>query len=133
MKLEHSAVQSATPMGGAASGEGEPLLEVKNLQTDFTLRQGMVRAVNGVDFTIRRGQTLGTVGESGCGKSITAQSILRIVRPPGKIVDGEILLHRLVPQSGGGDRTETIDLAKLDYQGRAIHRIRGGEIAMIFQ
>jgi oligopeptide/dipeptide ABC transporter ATP-binding protein len=129
----HSTVQTAALAGGAVAGQGEPLLEVRNLQTHFTLRQGTVRAVNGVDFTIRRGQTLGIVGESGCGKSITAQSILRIVRPPGKIVGGEILLHRRVPEAGGGTRTETVDLAKLDEQGREMHRIRGGEIAMVFQ
>ncbi|HUX88955.1 MAG TPA: ATP-binding cassette domain-containing protein, partial [Chloroflexota bacterium] len=65
---------------------GAPLLEVRDLKTHFPLDEGTVRAVDGVSFTIHRGRTLGIVGESGCGKSVTAQSILRIVPPPGRIV-----------------------------------------------
>ena len=68
--------------GGSAAGAGV-LLEVRNLKTHFKLRQGIVRSVDGVDLTIYRGRTLGVVGESGCGKSVTAQSILRIVPRPG--------------------------------------------------
>ncbi|MFN2517354.1 MAG: ATP-binding cassette domain-containing protein, partial [Pyrinomonadaceae bacterium] len=67
------------------------LLEVKNLQTHFPTRAGLVRAVNGVSFYLDRGELLGLVGESGCGKSITALSIMRLIAPPGKIVDGEII------------------------------------------
>ena len=66
------------------------LLEVKNLQTHFPTRAGLVRAVNGVSFYIDTGELLGVVGESGCGKSITALSIMRLIAPPGKIVGGEI-------------------------------------------
>jgi ABC-type dipeptide/oligopeptide/nickel transport system ATPase component len=73
---------------------GELLLEVNNLQTQFALDEGTVRAVDGVSYKLYRGRTLGIVGESGCGKSVTAQSILRIVPRPGKIVGGEILYHR---------------------------------------
>ena len=104
----------------------EVLLEVRNLKTQFKLRQGIVRSVDGVDLTIFRGQTLGVVGESGCGKSVTAQSILRIVPHPGQIVGGQILLHG---KQGGGP----VDLATLPPKGQRIRDVRGGEIGMIFQ
>jgi peptide/nickel transport system ATP-binding protein len=109
------------------------LLEVKNLKTYFPLRQGIVRSVDGVSFTIKRGQTLGIVGESGCGKSVTAQSILRIIPPPGKIVGGEILLHRRPDDMKGGWGNNTVDITQLDPKGSEIRHIRGGEIGMIFQ
>src|SRR5688572_15244103 len=64
------------------------LLSVQNLKTHFFTREGVVRSVDGVSFGLRAGQTLGVVGESGCGKSITAKSVLRIVERPGRIVDG---------------------------------------------
>src|SRR5690349_23874702 len=83
---------SVVEQNGAATGE--LLLEVKNLQTHFPLDEGTVRAVDGVSYNLYRGRTLGIVGESGCGKSVTAQSILRIVPSPGQIVDGEIIYHR---------------------------------------
>ncbi|MEM7131604.1 MAG: ABC transporter ATP-binding protein [Chloroflexota bacterium] len=102
------------------------LLEVKNLKTHFSLRQGVVKSVDGVNLKIKRGQTLGVVGESGCGKSVTAQSILRIVPSPGKIVEGEILLHT---KADG----QSLDLAQLPPKGQAIRQVRGGEISMIFQ
>jgi peptide/nickel transport system ATP-binding protein len=109
----------------------ELLLEVRDLRTHFLLREGTVRAVDGVTFDIRRGEVLGIIGESGCGKSVTGQSILRIVpSPPGKIVGGSILYHRA---SADGGVVEHIDLAQLDSQGDEIRKIRGGEISMIFQ
>ena len=108
----------------------EPLLEIKNLMIHFHLQEGIVRAVDGVTFSIRRGQTLGIIGESGCGKSVTAHSILRLVpSPPGRIVDGKILLHR---GENGMDR-EPVDLAQLDPRGAEIRAIRGTEISMVFQ
>jgi oligopeptide/dipeptide ABC transporter ATP-binding protein len=110
-------------------GTGDLLLEVRDLRTYFPLHDGMVRAVDGVSFTIRRGRTLGIVGESGCGKSVTAQSILRIVPPPGKIVSGEIVYHR----RRDGQSDEAIDLTHLDPYGKAIRDIRGNEISYIFQ
>ena len=115
-------------MTGGAPGpfEGEVLLEVKELRTHFELRQGVVRSVDGVNLTIYRGRTLGVVGESGCGKSVTAQSILRIVPRPGAIVGGQILLHA---KADG----ETVDLAALPPKGQRIREVRGGEIGMIFQ
>lgn len=105
------------------------LLEVSNLKTYFYLDEGTVKAVNGVSFRLEKEKTLGVVGESGCGKSVTAQSILRIVPFPGKILQGEILFHRETDGNGG----KAIDLTKLDPQGKQIRDIRGGEISMIFQ
>lgn len=107
------------------------LLEIKNLKTHFFLQEGIVRAVDGVNMQIARGQTLGVIGESGCGKSVTAQSILRIVpTPPARIVDGAILYHR---RQADGTLAEVIDLAQLDPRGQEIRAIRGGRISMIFQ
>src|ERR671931_2774975 len=101
------------------------LLEVRDLRVQFPLDEGTVRAVDGVSYTLRRGRTLGVVGESGCGKSVTAQSILRIVPKPGRVVGGQILFHR---------RPEhVLDLAHLDPNGPAIRAIRGKEIAYISQ
>lgn len=107
------------------------LIEVKNLKTYFHLVEGTARAVDGVDLTLRRGQTLGVVGESGCGKSVTALSILRIVPSPGRIEGGEILYRRSSRGNGAGN--EVIDLAKLSAAGKEIRSIRGNDISMIFQ
>jgi len=104
--------------------EDNILLKVKNLRTYFELDEGTVKAVDGVDFTVRSGVTLGIVGESGCGKSVTAMSILKIVDKPGKIVEGEILLHN------NGSIT---DLAALPENSQEMRYIRGNSIAMIFQ
>jgi len=102
-----------------------PLIEVRGLKTYFYTEDGVVQAVDGVDFTIEREKTLGVVGESGCGKSVTALSILRLIQtPPGKIEAGEILYH----QNGN-----VIDLTKLNPEGGEMRSIRGNEIAMIFQ
>lgn len=101
------------------------VLEVKDLKTYFALDEGMLKAVDGVSFGIARGKTVGLIGESGCGKSITARSILRIVGKPGKIVNGQILLNKI-------DGTQ-VDIAKLDPYGNDIRGIRGKEISMIFQ
>lgn len=109
------------------------LLEVRDLKTYYTLRQGIVRAVDGVSLAIKRGKTLGIVGESGCGKSVTARSILRIVQPPGKIVHGSILLYRFSGQGRDHAESEVMDLAQFDPKGTEIREIRGGEIGMIFQ
>jgi peptide/nickel transport system ATP-binding protein/oligopeptide transport system ATP-binding protein len=94
------------------------LLEVKNLQTHFRTRAGVVRAVDGVSFHLGRGELLGLVGESGCGKSVTAMSLMRLVSPPGKVVGGEVLF-------------EGADLLKLSES--KMRAIRGDDIAMIFQ
>jgi len=108
----------------------EPLLSVRNLKTYFAQDEGTVRAVDGVSFDMAQGATLGIVGESGCGKSVTARSILRIVDRPGKILDGEIRFRR---PSRNGTSPQTTDLAKLDPNGQEMRAIRGAEIALIFQ
>ena len=94
------------------------LLEVLGLKTQFQTREGLVRAVDGVSFYLDRGELLGLVGESGCGKSITALSIMRLIAPPGKIVKGEILF-------------EGRDLLELSHA--EMRDVRGNDIAMIFQ
>lgn len=123
------------PMTIAKSEKPELLLEVKDLQTHFFTDEGVVRAVDGVSYNLYRGRTLGIVGESGCGKSVTAQSVLRIVPQSGKIVGGEILYHRrpVTESVGGRNETEIIDLSTVDPNGRQIRSIRGAEIAYIFQ
>ncbi|HET9394516.1 MAG TPA: ATP-binding cassette domain-containing protein, partial [Nitrospiraceae bacterium] len=107
------------------------LLEIKDLRVSFPLDEGMVRAVEGVDLTIRRGEVLGVVGESGCGKSITAHSVLRIIPNPGRIDGGQILFH--APSQSSINGNGVVDLARLNPTGSAIRNIRGQDIAMIFQ
>src|SRR5437660_8502042 len=94
------------------------LLEVKNLRTHFQTREGLVRAVDGVSFYLDRGELLGLVGESGCGKSMTALSIMRLIAPPGRIVTGEILF----------DGKNLLRLSNAEMRD-----VRGNDIAMIFQ
>jgi oligopeptide/dipeptide ABC transporter ATP-binding protein len=109
------------------------LLEVRGLRTYFHLAEGTVRAVDGVDLTIQSGRTLGVVGESGCGKSITAHSILRIVPSPGRIEAGEILYHVPVQRDSDSAVAEVIDLAQLDANGKRMRAFRGNHISMVFQ
>jgi len=102
-----------------------PLIEVKGLKTYFYTEDGVVRAVDGVNYVIEQEKTLGVVGESGCGKSVTALSIMGLVQmPPGKIEEGEILFNH---------DGKVMDLTKFDPKGREMRSIRGNEIAMIFQ
>ena len=108
-----------------------PLLSVRNLKTYFSQDEGTVKAVDGVNLDLYPGATLGIVGESGCGKSVTARSILRIVDRPGRIVDGEIWFRR--PTANGGAGSLAVDLAKLESNGAEMRSIRGAEIALIFQ
>src|SRR5258706_9571820 len=97
----------------------KPLLEIEGLKTWFFTRDGVVRAVDGVSFAVYPGETLAVVGESGCGKSVTALSILRLIAsPPGKIVSGKLLFQ---------DK----DLLGMDEAG--MRELRGNEISMIFQ
>ena len=107
------------------------LLEIKDLRVSFPLDEGTVRAVEGVDLTLRRGEVLGVVGESGCGKSITAHSVLRIIPAPGRIDAGQILFHPY--DEPGANGNGVVDLARLNPTGSAIRNIRGKDIAMIFQ
>jgi oligopeptide/dipeptide ABC transporter ATP-binding protein len=105
--------------------EPEFLIEIKHLKVAFPLDEGEVTAVEDVNFELRKGEVLGVVGESGCGKSVTAQAIMRIIPSPGQIEGGEILLHR--PDGG------TTDIARLKTTGKEMRQIRGKEVAMIFQ
>jgi peptide/nickel transport system ATP-binding protein len=111
--------------------DAEPLLSVRNLHTYFAQDEGTVKAVDGVSLDMSAGATLGVVGESGCGKSVTARSILRIVDRPGRIVAGEIWFRR--PAANGGVGSHAVDLAKLEPNSLEMRSIRGAEIALIFQ
>ena len=84
------------------------LLEVENLQTQFRLGKEIVRAVNGVSFSIAEGEVLGLVGESGCGKTVTSLSIMRLIESPGEITGGKVIFH---------DAEEQVDLLKLSDEG----------------
>jgi peptide/nickel transport system ATP-binding protein len=97
---------------------GGPVLEVRGLKTSFTTRAGIVRAVTGVDFNVARGEVLGLVGESGCGKSVTSMSLIGLIAHPGRIEAGEVLFD-------GRDL--------LTLSDREMRKVRGDRIAMIFQ
>jgi peptide/nickel transport system ATP-binding protein len=103
----------------------EPLLEVRDLRTHFELEDGVVKAVDGVSLTVRRGRTLAVVGESGCGKSVTARSILRLVERPARIVGGQVLLHGKDPSG------DPVDL--LAVKDKRLRQVRWADIAMVFQ
>ena len=107
-----------------AAAVAPPVLEVERLGVSFPSRVGILKAVDDVSFALTPGRTLGLIGESGCGKTVTAQAILRLVQAPGRLDRGRIVLHR--PH-------ESTDLAMLDSTGDVMHRIRGREIAMVFQ
>ena len=111
--------------------ELDALLDVQGLRTHFFTREGVVRAVDGVDLTVRGAQTVCIVGESGCGKSVTARSILALVDRPGRIIEGKILFHRA--GAVGDGQPAPIDLVALDPRGEQMRQIRGGDISMIFQ
>lgn len=102
--------------------EKKPLLEVVDLQAQFQLQQGAVHALNGVNFSLSEGQVLGIVGESGCGKSVTALSLMRLINPPGRIVGGQVFLH---------DEAGKVDL--LTMSTKDLQRLRGNRLSMIFQ
>ena len=119
LDLDHGAVQEMVPeVQSAATARGQMLLEVRDLRTSFRLREGNVRAVTGVDLAVRRGEILGLVGESGCGKSVTSLSIMRLIAAPGVIEGGEVIF-------------DGQDLLKLPEQ--RMRDIRGNRISMIFQ
>ena len=109
--------------------ENQLILSVRNLKTYFFMDEGTVRAVEDASFDVESGKTLGIVGESGCGKSVTVRSILRIVERPGRIVAGQILLYR---NDQDGPSTH-VDLTQLEANGPEMLAIRGDEIALIFQ
>jgi oligopeptide/dipeptide ABC transporter ATP-binding protein len=118
--IEELIPASASHEGGGPSKSkpGEVLLDVRGLRTSFRLREGTVRAVTGVDFTIRRGEILGLVGESGCGKSVSALSIMGLVTRPGVVESGQVMFD-------GQDL--------LTLSDSSMRNIRGNRISMIFQ
>jgi len=126
--MEKESVQ-VSEGGHVAHHDDKPLLSVRNLKTYYFQDEGTVRAVDGASFDVHMGRTLGIVGESGCGKTVTAKSILRLIEKTGRIVEGTIIYHR----GTGGDREAELDLTLLDAKGPEMRSIRGGEIALIFQ
>ena len=101
------------------------ILEINNLKVSFHLKEGILKAIDGVDLSIRKNSTLGLIGESGCGKSMTARSILQILPGAGQIVQGEILFQK---KNGS-----SVDIAGVPTVSKEIRKIRGDEISMIFQ
>jgi peptide/nickel transport system ATP-binding protein len=133
--VDSAAPGSTRPGAGASSGASssgpagngfEPLLRISDLKTHFFTQEGVVRAVDGVDLSVPRGKTVCVVGESGCGKSVTARSILQLVERPGQIIGGSVEWR---PE----ETAEWTDLAALDAKGSDIRRVRGAEIGMVFQ
>ncbi|MEZ4867968.1 MAG: ABC transporter ATP-binding protein [Caldilineaceae bacterium] len=111
----------------ATNGQnGDRLLEVKDLRIAFRSDEGLVRAVEGVNFTVHRGQTLGIVGESGSGKSVSTKAIMKLL-PRNAIIDKESSIQLFRPDG------QSVEITRLRTNGREIRRIRGGEVAMIFQ
>lgn len=106
------------------STENDLILKVEDLETSFDLGSRIVQAVNGVSFTVKKGKTLGIVGESGCGKSVTAHSILQLLPRLGKINEGRITYY---------ENDKPVVLNELERNGRKMRSIRGKEISMIFQ
>ncbi|HYI22924.1 MAG TPA: ABC transporter ATP-binding protein [Candidatus Limnocylindrales bacterium] len=116
--LDETLIEDVGSVASAHHQTGEVLLDVRGLRTSFKLREGSVRAVTGVDFSVRRGEILGLVGESGCGKSVSSLSIMRLISPPGVIEGGEVIF-------------DGQDLLKLPIDD--MRKIRGNRISMIFQ
>ncbi|MHA1216007.1 MAG: ATP-binding cassette domain-containing protein, partial [Candidatus Thorarchaeota archaeon] len=100
------------------------LVQLVDIRTHFYLDEGVLKAVDGVTLSVRPEETLGLIGESGCGKSVTALSILRLIPPPGRLVSGKVLLRL---------DGSVVDLAQMEPNGREIRKIRGKEVAMVFQ
>ena len=107
-----------------ATSASHPVLEVHDLRVSFHVPDGVVEAVDGLSLTVGPGETLGLIGESGCGKTVTAQAILRTLPETGRLVSGRILLRR---------DTDTVDLAGLESDGEAMRQIRGRDLGVVFQ
>jgi peptide/nickel transport system ATP-binding protein len=114
------------------NNDNDLLLEIRGLRVSFPLDEGVVQAVDGVDLSIKPGHVMGVAGESGCGKTVTAQSIMRIVPRPGRIDAGQILFYRAEDPSRYGI-IDVTDITDLHPTGTQIRQIRGQEIAMVFQ
>ncbi len=103
-----------------------PVLSIRNLRTYFHLDEGVLKAVDGIDLDLEQGETMGIIGESGCGKSVAARSVMRLVTPPGRIdPESQIILSR--------KDESPVDIVKLGYDSEALRQVRGRSIAMIFQ
>jgi len=114
-----TATKTTPPKASMRNGNSDDLmLDIQGLKTHFYTEDGVVRAVDGVDLYVRRGETLGIVGESGCGKSVTSLSVMRLISPPGKIVEGKIIF----------DGQNLLELPE-----RSMTNIRGNRVSMIFQ
>ncbi len=113
--------------------ENDVLVEIKDLHTYFHLSEGVVRAVDGADLVVRKRKTLGVVGESGCGKSVTSLSLLRLIPDPGRIESGEIIYYRPISEDDNSEMVEEIKIHTLDPRGSEIRDIRGNQISMVFQ
>ncbi len=127
---------SAPPAAGTndqTNGKDHAVLRIKDLHTYFYTVVGVAKALNGVTLDIPYGKVLGIVGESGCGKSVTALSAMQLVLPPGRIVKGEIILNRIRKQGNGFLVTDEVNITNLHPRGPIMRSIRGAEIAMIFQ
>ena len=111
-------------VGVVQAMEENKVLDVRHMQTYFFLDEGVLKAVDDVSYAVGVRETLGVIGESGCGKSVTAQSIMRIVPKPGRTIGGQVLLRR---------EGEVVDMAQLDPYGPQARSIRGKEVSMIFQ
>ncbi|HEX7350197.1 ABC transporter ATP-binding protein [Brachybacterium sp.] len=126
MTSETTAPRTGPAGSGLAVAPGErPLLRIRGLETHFETPDHAIKAVDGVDLTVRPGKTLCVVGESGCGKSATARSVLQLVDAPGRVVGGEILWS---PEG-----RDSVDLASLADESEELRAVRGGEIGMVFQ
>jgi len=113
--------------------ENDVLVEFKDLHTYFHLAEGVVRAVEGADLVVKKRKTLGLVGESGCGKSVTSLSLLRLVPNPGRIERGEITFYKPLSEDANSEMVEEIKIHTLDPMGKEIRAIRGDQISMVFQ
>jgi len=117
--------KAAAVAAAPGRSEADVVLKVENLRTYFYIEEGEIRAVDGVSFSARRGRILAVVGESGCGKSVTAYSILRLIQRPGRIVGGKVTLF---PRDG-----RPIEITALDEKADRLYDVRGGLVSMIFQ
>src|SRR5699024_4928497 len=116
----------AGPRPSSGGGARDAVLSIEGLKTWFHTDEGVVKAVDGVDIDVPRGRTMCLVGESGCGKSVTARSVLGLIDQPGRIEAGTVQWR----ETAG---SEAVDLAALPRTGEQIRRIRGGQVGMVFQ
>ena len=125
-RRSNSDEQNATATRRAETDfSADTLVSIRNLHVHFRMREGEVKAISGLNLEIKKGETLGLVGESGCGKSVTMQAILRIVPPPGRIVDGSILMAT--------EHSGLVDIVRAREYGPEMMRIRRNDISVVFQ